>query len=211
MRGAILGILAGATLAFTAAQPAAAAQLVTGSTISITGNVIASPTNQDISQATSLDFTTVSGTPTPGTPGPISSYGSGSGSFAGVFCGPGACGTIQDLNNLSVGLQPFANFFVLTGGTGPASIAFSLTAITSIVRSNPGFLDFTATGTFNVTGFDPTPGIFYFSAQGNNVTSFSASTVAVPEPGTWALMLLGFGGIGMAMRRRRRPALAQIA
>ena len=34
---------------------------------------------------------------------------------------------------------------------------------------------------------------------------------AVPEPGTWALMLLGFGGIGMAMRRRRRPVLAQIA
>ena len=30
----------------------------------------------------------------------------------------------------------------------------------------------------------------------------------VPEPGTWAMMLLGFGGIGMAMRRRRRPATA---
>lgn len=34
---------------------------------------------------------------------------------------------------------------------------------------------------------------------------------AVPEPATWAMMLLGFGGIGFAMRRRRRPALAQIA
>jgi hypothetical protein len=36
---------------------------------------------------------------------------------------------------------------------------------------------------------------------------------AVPEPGTWALMLLGFGGIGMAMRRRRkeRGALMQVA
>ena len=34
---------------------------------------------------------------------------------------------------------------------------------------------------------------------------------AVPEPATWALMLLGFGGMGMAMRRRRRPALAQLA
>jgi hypothetical protein len=27
---------------------------------------------------------------------------------------------------------------------------------------------------------------------------------AVPEPGTWAMMLLGFGGMGVAMRRRRR-------
>jgi hypothetical protein len=36
---------------------------------------------------------------------------------------------------------------------------------------------------------------------------------AVPEPGTWALMLLGFGGIGVAMRRSRKQtaALRQIA
>ena len=35
----------------------------------------------------------------------------------------------------------------------------------------------------------------------------------VPEPATWALMLLGFGGIGMAMRRsnKRKPALMQVA
>ena len=36
---------------------------------------------------------------------------------------------------------------------------------------------------------------------------------AVPEPATWALMLLGFGGIGMSMRRSRKskPALMQVA
>ena len=36
---------------------------------------------------------------------------------------------------------------------------------------------------------------------------------AVPEPATWAMILLGFGGIGMAMRRRRsgRGALMQVA
>jgi len=36
----------------------------------------------------------------------------------------------------------------------------------------------------------------------------------VPEPSTWAMMLLGFGGIGMAMRRSRRrgkQSLMQIA
>lgn len=34
---------------------------------------------------------------------------------------------------------------------------------------------------------------------------------AVPEPGTWAMMLLGFGAVGFAIRRRRAPALAQLA
>jgi hypothetical protein len=33
----------------------------------------------------------------------------------------------------------------------------------------------------------------------------------VPEPATWAMMLLGFGGIGVSMRRRRKPGLAQLA
>jgi hypothetical protein len=36
-------------------------------------------------------------------------------------------------------------------------------------------------------------------------------TRAVPEPATWALMLLGFGGMGFVLRRRRRPVLAQVA
>ncbi len=34
--------------------------------------------------------------------------------------------------------------------------------------------------------------------------SMTIQTSAVPEPGTWALMILGFGGAGTALRRRRR-------
>jgi len=36
-------------------------------------------------------------------------------------------------------------------------------------------------------------------------------TPPVPEPATWAMMLVGFAGIGVAMRRRRKPVLAQLA
>lgn len=37
-----------------------------------------------------------------------------------------------------------------------------------------------------------------------------AAQSAVPEPGTWAMMLLGFGAVGFSMRRKR-PALMQAA
>ena len=39
----------------------------------------------------------------------------------------------------------------------------------------------------------------------------STLTAAVPEPGTWAMMLLGFGAIGFSMRRKRPVALLQAA
>ena len=74
--------------------------------------------------------------------------------------------------------------------------------------------------------FNPSSQLFH-SSQGDftlNVDPFTVSgggqltritgyiqTVAVPEPATWAMMLVGFAGIGMAMRRRRSPALAQLA
>src|SRR5437868_1704203 len=47
---------------------------------------------------------------------------------------------------------------------------------------------------------------------GTEITDTSIpGTPAVPEPATWAMMLMGFAGIGVAMRRRRRPVLAQLA
>jgi hypothetical protein len=110
-----------------------------------------------------------------------------------------------------VGPDAIPGFFILTGGTNASPISFDLTAITSINRATSGFLDVTASGIFNWAGFTSTPGTFEFSAQGTNITSFSLSAQAVPEPATWALMLLGFGGIGLAMRRKRKPALAQLA
>jgi len=49
------------------------------------------------------------------------------------------------------------------------------------------------------------------NGPGNASYSATLNIAPVPEPATWAMMLLGFGAIGVAMRRRRRPALAQVA
>ena len=55
---------------------------------------------------------------------------------------------------------------------------------------------------------------FQYGANMGSAGSVSGNATfypAVPEPATWGMMLLGFGGIGFAMRRRRQPALAQLA
>ena len=54
-----------------------------------------------------------------------------------------------------------------------------------------------------VRPFDPVPG-------GDPDDYFGGfSFTAVPEPGTWAMMLLGFGAVGYSMRRRSSYRLAQ--
>jgi hypothetical protein len=60
-------------------------------------------------------------------------------------------------------------------------------------------------------GFDANTNNTYridLTAGGNTVTSFaqlgSGAVAAVPEPATWAMMLLGFGAVGGSIRRRRR-------
>ena len=204
MRKVVLGILASTALAFGMAQPAIAAPIVGGSTVSIGG--FATTDTLDAAQAHSIDFTNGSG-PSVGSPGTLTNY-IGTGTFAGAVCA-GSCGSIYDIASLVVGPQAISPFWALTGGLN--GLTFSLTSISSIDRSSPGILAFKGSGTFSGGGYDATPGAFTFSTQGGNVTTFSATTTAVPEPATWALMLLGFGGIGMAMRRRRQPVLTQVA
>lgn len=47
-----------------------------------------------------------------------------------------------------------------------------------------------------------------YSASTNNFTVSQLDPAPVPEPAIWAMMLLGFGVIGGAMRRRPQVALA---
>ena len=88
-------------------------------------------------------------------------------------------------------LTPCASSFDLNGSGLAAASFFRLTAIQSgCVGGFPECYDLDTVEALN----------------------FSTSIAAVPEPATWAMMLLGFGGIGYSLRRRRKQtAFAQFA
>jgi hypothetical protein len=69
----------------------------------------------------------------------------------------------------------------------------------------------TALDTFNfanVSGLILTKESVNPSGSQQDLETLVGAISAVPEPATWAAMLLGFGGIGAAMRSRRKLALA---
>lgn len=208
-----LGLKLLATGAALALTTQANAQSVTGQ-ISVNGS--ATPVGStNMGSATGIDFVSAgspSGTISPGTAGTLSFFGSGTGSFASLgSCFSANCGTIQDILNFasfpSAGIN---SFLTLNTGVGGPAVSFDLSSLGTITR-NGDQLGLTGSGFFNFTGLQRTAGIFSLTAQGNNVTSFSASVAAVPEPATWAMMLMGFGMVGAAMRYRRRTTKVAFA
>jgi hypothetical protein len=64
-------------------------------------------------------------------------------------------------------------------------------------------------GTFDAFRIESSAPIAFFEVK---QLSFNAAPGAVPEPGSWAMMLLGFAGIGASVRRARKSGrLLQIA
>jgi len=94
----------------------------------------------------------------------------------------------------------------VTSATGGPSQTDTFVVGAGNTRANMGWQAYTyrfkATGASTTLSFSsatPTP---YGPALDN------VSVGAVPEPAQWALMLMGFGGLGAAMRRRRATATA---
>lgn len=106
-----------------------------------------------------------------------------------------------------------ANGTLSTSALGTSNIDF-----TSALLNGTAF-SLSPTGTFEFGSLPSTA----LTAGANNVLTVSglntgdgafsgtltfAAVSSVPEPRTWAMMLLGFGAVGFSMRRRR-PTLAQ--
>ncbi|MEO7411612.1 MAG: FxDxF family PEP-CTERM protein [Sphingomicrobium sp.] len=144
----------------------------------------------------------------------------------------GAGGTFTSGFSESVLTNPFTetlNFTTTTSGLlsifvgSTATTAENDTDFTSVFLSGTGLVGNILipqvlgdpTEIRSLAGLGIGAGNFTLTVQGTPGTqngSFGGSVAfvaqsAVPEPATWAMMLMGFGGIGVAMRRRRRTGV----
>ena len=120
----------------------------------------------------------------------INDTGTGSGSVTTEVSLPGL-GGVTDTDLVSV----FINGVLATHTVNtPQTDQWSATAV-------PIF--FGALNTFIINGVS--------RGQGHYAGTAEFTPTAVPEVATWAMMLLGFGGIGFQMRRKRSSLIQQIA
>ena len=124
---------------------------------------------------------------------------------------------------------PFKSFYSTFSGNAARGFGGTITAY--VDTANGSFNTSTAIGSINLAtcgatscaiSGDATSGQFalpnapyaithvydVFTNNGGTSSPSAITNVAIPEPGTWALMIMGFGGAGAMLRRSRRVAVA---
>lgn len=100
----------------------------------------------------------------------------------------------------------FTNVFLTGTGIVGQVLIPQISADPAEIRSLAGLG--VGAGTFTLT-FQGTPGTQNGSFGGSVAFLANQATSAVPEPATWAMMLMGFGAVGYSLRRRPSARLAQ--
>jgi PEP-CTERM motif len=108
-------------------------------------------------------------------------------------------------NTTAFGID-FASLFSSTTATFELSNGFGKTVNTTANANGTQFIGFVTTpgGSFG----DPFDSVTFTVPEGQSwvVEDITTATAAVPEPSSWAMMILGFCGLGfMAYRRKKNP------
>lgn len=109
--------------------------------------------------------------------------------FGGLFFGSDI-GGLYSLGSITI---------TATDATGTSTFTINNATTSSFV----GFVSSGPLLSATVAAVQPTSGFLWPSV--NNLTlAGAAATSGVPEPATWAMLIIGFGGVGFAMRRNRK-------
>jgi hypothetical protein len=118
--------------------------------------------------------------------------------------------------------QSLANFFTFADGQG-GSYQFSFDSVKTLTYSvTPGVqtslsLYLLGSTVDSFLGLGPTATSLTLSLNSTGSSAFSAAATlavppapipSVPEPATWGMIVLGFGAMGAAMRRRQRTSVS---
>lgn len=132
--------------------------------------------------------------------------------FGGIFCGasafgsnysPLATGYVTAMNTTG---QNTLSTTISAGCDGSPLILqpgekFTVATFSQFAANRGGFIDALHTAGLTLSSTLTSEQRDYLTA---NLEPFGS----VPEPGTWAMMLLGFAGIGTAMRRKKAPPVS---
>jgi hypothetical protein len=137
----------------------------------------------------------------------------------GTFVCSSASTTITAGQEFTAGISGSTQFIGINFGTNTLSLSalsagsLSGTILNFTDTTNP-FATFSLTSNngwngFNVANSSLTNGVLSIDLRGTDFSqganlNFALTSVrgAVPEPATWAMMLIGFGAVGAAVRRR---------
>jgi hypothetical protein len=137
-------------------------------------------------------------------------------SWTVTLSGPGLL-TVTDLEVSGDEFQVFVNGVAATVATAwvgqnglpggfTSTSCFGCSSVGSDISAALGNADFSS-GTFLLFAGLNTINIDYIGRVSNGDVAFYA-VAAVPEPSTWAMMIIGFAGLGFAAYRRRRTVAA---
>ena len=126
----------------------------------------------------------------------FSSYNAVTGTLSGGPYGTDSINWVWDANNYSTGPNNFSNF--LMDGSGANEVG-SWSNFIQFAYNYSGAPTLSFTSGVSYGSFDN-----YVNYNDPLVSGSISSISAVPEPSTWAMMILGFAGIGFMAYRRRQ-------
>jgi hypothetical protein len=214
MKSSTVAAFGAVAIATVGAVSAAQASIVSFDFVALDGSITYTGTSLDVSTALDLDGATLL----------VSEVGAGDASGLHPFDTVGlSAATSPPSNEIEYGSTPgpLGADVIVSWPSGVDTFTETLTTVKSIDRTTLNEIAVTLTGTLSDTGgtFTDAPVLLMMHATQDfehtlppqvTFTNISAAS-AVPELSTWAMMALGFGGLGYAASRRRRVNISALA